>query len=485
MRTCVLMLLAASVFACHQAVAAMKVAAIFGNGMVLQRDMEVPVWGWAEKGEKITVEFNGCVKTAVTGQDGKWMAKIGPFSAGGPYVMKISGSSTRDISDIMVGEVWVCSGQSNMQWSLGQMENAEKEIAEANYPDLRLVTVCGPTALEPKSDLSSEWISCKWGRCSPVTAKSFSAPGYFFGRELQKSLSVPIGIIATAEGSSPIRAWISPEVQKSNPAFKSVMEDYATYAERKKPYTAYLEALKKAKAEGTKEPPFPGNFEAYGDGPGMFYNSRIYPLAPFAIKGVAWWQGGNEAIYKHGECYKTFLPILIEDWRKLWGQGDFPFLIVQLSPIGSQTKEPRESSWAEVRDGQRQALKVKNTGMIVTMDICEAALHPTKKTEVGKRLATVARCLAYGEKLIYSGPIFEKAAFKDGKVYVSFSHLGGGLVAKGERLEGFRHRRSRQEVRLGRGGDHRRHGSRPQRQGASPAGCPLCVGRQPVRQSLQ
>ncbi|MFZ2655178.1 MAG: sialate O-acetylesterase [Victivallales bacterium] len=415
----------------------LKVAEIFGNSMVLQRDMEVPVWGWAENGETITVEFNGCVKTAVAGQDGRWTLKIGPFAAGGPYYMKIKGKATRTISDIMVGEVWLCSGQSNMQWPLEKMENAEEEIAGANNPNIRIVTVRGGATLEQKKDLSPEWISCKWTRCHPSTAKTFSAPGYFFGRELYKSLNVPIGIISTAEGSSPLRSWISPETQKSNPLFKAVLEDYSTYAERKKPYNAYLEALKKAKAEGTKEPPFPGHFEAYGDGPGMFYNSRVYPLAPFAIKGVVWWQGENEAMYKHADSYKDLFPILIEDWRRLWGQGDFPFLFVQLQPIGSPAKDPGESDWAEVRDGQRRTLKVKNTGMVVTTDICDAALHPIRKAELGKRLAAVARSIAYGEKLVCSGPIFDKAEFKDGKAYLSFSNVGGGLVAKGERLLGF------------------------------------------------
>lgn len=417
--------------------AEVTVAAIFRDHMVLQRDMKVPVWGWADPNETVVVEFMGVKNSTVADASGRWQVALGPFPAGGPYEMKIAGKTTRTIKDILVGDVWVCAGQSNMQWPVGEMQGAESELANADYPEIRLATVSGPPEFEAQKDLSSAWLPFHWSRCDAKTAKTFSAPGFFFGRDLYTHLKVPLGLITTAEGSSPIRAWIRPETQRTNPLFKPILEDYATYAERKKPYLAYLAALKKAKDDGTKEPAFWGNFEAYADGPGMFYNSRVSPLAPFGIRGVIWWQGGNEAIYKHGRMYKDLLPILIKDWRTLWGQGDFPFLIVQLSPIGKKTETPGESEWALVRDGQRRATELPNTALIVTMDILEATLHPTKKAALGPRFSLAARAVAYGEKLVYSGPLFDAVNFKDGQAILTFTQVNGGLVAKGNTLAGF------------------------------------------------
>lgn len=417
--------------------AEVTVAAIFRDHMVLQRDMKVPVWGWGEPGEPVVVEFMNVVNKAQVDASGRWQVSLGPFPAGGPYEMKITGKTARVIKNILMGEVWICTGQSNIQWPVSEMEGADRELANANYPEIRLVSVWGSASLQPQKDLKSDWPSCHWGQSNSTTARIFSAPGFFFARDLYRVLKVPVGIIATAEGSSPIRAWISPTVQQSNPLFKPILEDYATYAERKKPYTSYLAAMKKAKAEGTKEPPFPGFFEAYGDGPGMFYNSRVSPLAPFAIRGMIWWQGENEAIYKHGQMYKDLLPVMIHDWRTLWRQGDFPFIIIQLQSFGAPSKTPVDSEWAEVRDGQRQTLQVTNTALVITTDICEAALHPRKKVELGSRLAQAARAIAYGEKLVYSGPLFDAVTFKDGQAILTFAQVGGGLLVKGDTLYGF------------------------------------------------
>jgi sialate O-acetylesterase len=237
----------------------------------------------------------------------------------------------------------------------------------------------------------------------------------------------------------------------ANPIFKQTLEDYKTVPERRKLYDAkraiYDAALAKSKAEGTPPPNslYPGSFE--GDTfPGPYFYGRVYPLAPFAMRGVIWYQGENEAINfantprperpNNALTYKLFFPVLIAEWRTLWGR-DFPFLYVQLAPIGGKPAAPGESSWAEVRDGQRQALKVKNTAMVVTTDICDSDLHPKKKVDVGKRLALCARALAYGEKLLYSGPNFEKVEFKDGQAIPSFTDVGGGLVAKDGPLKGF------------------------------------------------
>lgn len=421
--------------ACRQVEADIQVAGIFADNMVLQRDMEVPLWGRAERGERVTVGLLGLTKTTRADQNGQWAMKIGPFKAGGPCEMRINGNNAVVIKNILIGEVWLCSGQSNMEWGVEKVEDAEREIPNARYPALRLTRI-GGTSLTPQDKLSARWVEC-----SPATAGSFSAVGYYFGRELHKHLNVPIGLIANAVGASPIRAWISPNTQYSNSLFKETLGDYQTYAQRKQAYSekrmAYDEALRKSKAAGTAPPPFPGFFEAMGDAPGVVYNARIHPLAPFCIRGVVWYQGENEAIFRHAGSYKTFFPLLIDDWRRRWCQVNLPFLFVQLAPIGRKSPQPVESAWAEVRDGQRQTLGVPNTAMVVTTDICEPALHPLKKIAVGKRLALAARAVAYGERVEYSGPIFQKVEFRNGKGVVHFSHAEGGLVARGSRLNGF------------------------------------------------
>ena len=430
-----LLLLAAMTVCCPQAEADIHVAGIFGDNMVLQREMELPVWGWAQRGEKVTVELLGMTRSTTADTKGKWTVKIGPFPAGGPCDMKIHGSNTIVIRNILIGEVWLCSGQSNMEWGVEKVAGAATEIPAADRPLLRLTTL-GGTALTPQDRLSARWITC-----SPQTVGSFSAVGYYFGRELHEHLKVPLGLIANAIGASPIRAWISPDVQYSEPVFKETLKDYKTYAQRKKAYAekraAYETALKRSKAEGTAAPPCPGFFEAMGDAPGVVYNARVHPLAPFAIRGVIWYQGENEAIYHHAGTYKDFFPLLIQDWRRLWGPGEFPFLFVQLAPIGGHSKQPIASPWAEVRDGQRRTLSLPNTAMVVTTDICESALHPLKKTDIGKRLALAARAVAYGEQVPYSGPFFQKVEFRDGKGTVWFTHADGGLTVSGSRLKGF------------------------------------------------
>ena len=435
-------------------VGGVNVIGLFHDNMVLQREMELPVWGGGKKGETVTVDFAGAAKTAAVDESGKWLVKLGPFSAGGPHEMKITqGADSVTIKNVLVGEVWICAGQSNMQWDLKTLKqysapNADDEIAKAKYPDIRFITIQGTAAVRQQTIPSG---ALQWRECTPETAGDLSAVAYFFGRELQQKLQVPIGLIVTAQGSSPIRSWISAETMNANPLFKETLDDYKTVPERKKLYDAkraiYDAALAKSKAEGTPPPNslYPGSFE--GDTfPGPYFYGRVYPLAPFAMRGVIWYQGENEAITfantPRPECpnnaltYKHFFPVLIAEWRALWG-SDFPFLFVQLAPIGGQPKTPGESPWAEVRDGQRQTLKVKNTAMVVTTDICESELHPRKKVDVGKRLALAARALAYGEKLIYSGPIYDQAEFKDGKVTIAFTDTGSGLVAKDGPLKGF------------------------------------------------
>ena len=350
------------------------------------------------------------------------------------------GPDATTLRNVLIGEVWICSGQSNMQWGLKMMNNAEAEVANANYPSLRYITIAGTASARQRVIPSG---SLAWQECTPQTAGELSGVAYFFGRELQQRLKVPVGLIVTAQGASPIRSWISAEAMQGSPLFAETLADYQTMPTRKKVYdekrAAYEAALAKSKQDGTPAPPWPGSFEADAY-PGPYFYGRVYPLAPFALRGVIWYQGENEAIdfqgVNHSKTYKDFFPVMIAEWRSLWG-WDLPFLYVQLAPIGGQQTAPGESSWAEVRDGQRRTLAVKNTAMVVTTDICEPELHPRKKVELGQRLALAARALAYGEPLVYSGPIFDRAEFKDATAVLSFTHVEGGLVAKEGPLSGF------------------------------------------------
>ena len=435
---CMLTLLA---LGCQPITAGVNVVGLFRDNMVLQRDMELPVWGGGKTGETVTVHFAGTSKATTVDENGKWMVKIGPFRAGGPHEMRITqGDVSTTLTNILIGEVWLCSGQSNMQWDLKMVNDGSNEIASAKYPDVRFITIQGTAGGR------QQVIPCgslQWRECSPETAGDLSAVAYFFARELKKTLHVPIGLIVTAQGASPIRSWISAEAMNANPIFNGTLEDYKTLPDRKRAYdekrAAYEQALAKSKADGTPAPPWPGSFEADAS-PGPYFYGRVYPLAPFAMRGVIWYQGENEAMYfqgvTHARTYKDFFPIMIAEWRSLWGR-DFPFLYVQLAPGGGQQKDPVESSWADVRDAQRQTLKLKNTAMVVTTDICDADLHPRKKVDVGKRLALAARAVAYGEPLVYSGPVFDQAEFRDGKATISFTHQGGGLVTKEGPLKGF------------------------------------------------
>ena len=468
-------LLIAMIICSGQAYAGVNVVGLFRDNMVLQRDMELPVWGTAAAGEVVTVEFSNQKKSSAADAGGNWMVKLDPLKVfSEPQTMTVSSSGISQITqspnlqikNILIGEVWICSGQSNMAWDLKTLKknnapDAENEIAGAKYPDIRFISISGSAE---KRQPGIPCGSLQWRECSPETVGDLSAVAYFFAKELRQKLNVPIGLIVTAQGGSPIRSWISAETMNANPIFKKTLEDYKSLPERRKAYdakrAAYEAGLAKSKADGTKPPPWIGSFE-WDNSPGIYFYGRVYPLAPFAMRGVIWYQGENDAnnfentsraglvgLANNSLTYKDFFPVMIEDWRSLWNR-DFPFLYVQLHPDGGPQKDPVQdtesvsrfastpSSWAEVRDAQRRTLKLKNTAMVVTTDICEADLHPKKKVEVGKRLALAARAIAYGESLVYSGPIFDKAEFKDGKVIISFTHNGGGLMVRDGKLKGF------------------------------------------------
>jgi sialate O-acetylesterase len=448
-----LVLAAAACLVGRPAHADVKPHALFSDGMVLQRGMKCPIWGTAAPGEAITVNLATTKGTTTTisgtaveaGQDGKWKAslQISPAMAGGPYTLAIKGNNTLTLKDVYVGEVWVCSGQSNMEWPLRASHNADQAIQSSANPKIRLFTVPKATSDKPRTEVEGQW-----QECNPSTVPGFTAVGYFFGRDLQKALNVPVGLIHTSWGGTVAEAWTTRSALESSPELKDMVGQYeaapANYKKALARYEAelakYKEAVAKAKQENKKlpQPPRKPNDPSTGPNrPCVLYNAMIHPLQPYAIKGAIWYQGESNA--SRALQYRTLFPTMIQSWRQSWKQGDFPFLFVQLAPFMPIVTEPQESAWAELREAQLlTSLHLKNTGMAVITDAGDPKdIHPKKKEPVGARLALAGRGIAYGEKLEYSGPIYDKMAVKDGKVVLSFTHTGKGLEAKDGPLQGF------------------------------------------------
>ena len=414
-----------------------RLPAVIGDNMVLQRGQKTPIWGWAQPGEEITVavSWHNMRWSAAADKDGKWRFEMTPPGPGGPYEMTISGKNSITIKNILVGEVWVCSGQSNMQMSVGQSSKAEQEIAAANYPNIRLFSVQRKVAEQPQSDCVGSWQSC-----SPQTVGDFSAVAYFFGRELHKELGVPIGLIHTSWGGTPAEAWTSRQALEAEQDFAPILQRYddavAKYPQAKKEYEQKLaewqEAVEKAKAEGGRPPNRPG--EPFGPGhphaPAGLYNAMIAPLIPYGVTGAIWYQGESNA--GRAYQYRKLLPAMINNWRRDWGRGDSAFLIVQLANFMATKPEPGDSEWAELREAQLLTLALPNTGLAVIIDIGDANdIHPKNKQDVGKRLALWALAKTYGKNLVYSGPIYKSMKVDGNKVILEFNHIGGGLVAGG------------------------------------------------------
>lgn len=424
-----------------------RLPSVIGDNMVLQQGDSVPIWGWAEAGSKITVTGNwGTEKWETTaGQDGKWMVKIQPGKVGGPYEMTISDGNAITVKNILVGEVWVCSGQSNMEWPVGQSVKAAAEMADANnYPQIRLFTVGKKVSYEPMKNCKGNWQVC-----NSQSVKGFSAVGYFFGRQLNKELNIPIGLINTSWGGTPAESWMSKDALNANPDFVPILkrfgETVANYPELQKKYQMEKQKYEKEAAdlrrEGKPIPPRPEIYEPIGlnhpYSPTGLYNGMILPIVPYGIRGAIWYQGESNAWRAYQ--YRTLLPAMIKNWRQTWNQGDFPFLLVQLANWKAVEPEPKENDWAELREAQLMTLSVPNTGMAVTTDIGDANnIHPTNKQDVGKRLALWALAKTYKKDVVYSGPLYKYMEIEGNKAILHFDHVGGGLVAKGgEPLKGF------------------------------------------------
>lgn len=436
-----LVLFAAFFLASLTANAAVTLPRIIGDHMVIQADMKAPIWGKAAPGERVTVKCCCDELTAVADVDGKWMVRLPRHKAGETLELSIRGKdSAIDIKDVLVGEVWVGSGQSNMQWAVKDSTNAEKEIADADYPKMRLFYVERVSSQIPQWDCKGEWLVC-----TPENIPMFSAVLYFFGRDLHKTLNKPVGLIHTSWGGTPAESWTSRAALEANPDLAHLVKKFDAlidkYPQAKKEYDVQFAEWQKqadrAKADGKDAPKKPA--EPRGpDHPWCvsgLYNAMINPLLPYGIKGAIWYQGESNA--DRAYQYRNLFPAMIKDWRKAWGQGNFPFYWVQLANFMEPDTEPVECAWAELREAQNITLSLPNTGTAVIIDIGDAKdIHPKNKQDVGKRLALNALAKDYGMPVIYSGPMFKSARFKNGKAVVKFKH-GLGLNARGGEPRGF------------------------------------------------
>ena len=368
--------------------------------MMLQRDRPVRVWGKAQAGETVTVKIPGQTASATADDDGRWSLFLEPMKSGGPHELSIQGKNTITIKDVLVGDIWVGSGQSNMQWTVGNSNNAAEEIAAATHPQIRLFKVALKSSDVPLDDVEGQWMLT-----TPENIKAFSAVGYFFARGLHQHLKVPMGFIQSAWGGTPADSWISQPAIAADPALVSVFSDWAQSLEAyPRAMDRYARLLAKWEANGQtgprpQAPIGPGHHYT----PGGLYNAMIAPLTPFAIKGAIWYQGENNSGKNRSYVYRRLFPAMIQDWRDRWGQGDFPFLWAQLANF--KTK----GQWPELQEAQSMTLRLANTGQAVINDIGNPTnIHPTNKQDVGARLALAARAIAYQEKLTYSGPVFRQ-----------------------------------------------------------------------------
>lgn len=437
----------------------MKVPSIFGDHMVLQQDATLPVWGVADAGEKVTVTVAGKTADATAGANGKWRVNLPALAATDvPLTMTITGKNTLTFKDVLVGEVWFAGGQSNMAFTMDKVHNAATAIPEANDSQLRFFRPLTTPGLEPSEELSFG----SWSIASSRSAPQYSGVAYFFARELRAKLNRPVAIIQSAWGGTSAEAWTPIDALKKDPSLKNYSDIYdkfqAGFAQANAELPAKTEAYKKeldqwnkevgvtfnplldawkveadkARAAGKQLPPKPqpsrpqplqpahpwgGNAT-----PSVLYNGEVAPVVPYAIKGVIWYQG--EANASSWGSYHALLSALITGWRAHWGQGDFPFLFVQLPRLRGG------NGWPPMREAQAKTLALPNTGMATIMDLGEPNnLHPTNKLDVGKRLSLVARHAVYGEKdLVWTGPIYASMKAEGNAIRVSFTQTGSGLV---------------------------------------------------------
>lgn len=401
---------------------------MLADHMVVQRGLPVHIWGRADPDESVSVTFRGETRTAAADAFGQWSLYLAPGEAGGPFELTIAGRNTLVLKDVLVGEVWIAAGQSNMEWPLRWAARPETEIAGASHPRLRLYRAMHRVSEYALDDLYGK----AWTECRPESAADFSAVGYHFGRFLSEALGVPIGLVQMAWGGTPVDSWTSLGAITADAALMPALAEWAKImARHPAALLRYQREVRdwKAPAERPVKPVGPESPWK----PGAIFNGMVAPATRYPIRGVIWYQGESNTSPERAPLYGRLFRTMIEDWRRAWGQGDFPFLFVQLAGY----RPTEESRWPEVREAQRQALALANTAMAVAVDLGEPDnIHPKNKQEVGRRLALAARAVAYGERIAYSGPLFRQATREGASLRLWFDHAGG-LAARGGALKGF------------------------------------------------
>ncbi|MBN2412482.1 sialate O-acetylesterase [candidate division KSB1 bacterium] len=422
-----------------------RLPAVIGSNMVIQQNTDVPIWGWANAGEKITVKtsWNTTATSTIAGKNGKWLVKLKSPDAGGPHRITIRGKNEIVLQNVLSGEVWFASGQSNMAMMVKDCNDAAAEIQAADYPFIRFFKVNHTYAETPQSDCSGSWVNC-----TPVTVPDFSAVAYFFGRKIHKELNAPVGLIDASKGGSPAEAWMSKEAIDSEPEFTALYDMWLKwekeYPDLEKTYNTNLQVWDKEKEQALaaskpapEEPIMPeavDMIEKPHRRPSALYNAMVAPVIPYAIKGVIWCQGGNN-IDRPLQYRKLFLA-LIKSWREDWGRDNLPFYYVQNPPYRYKMNKNKASL---LREAQAMAMALPYTGMAVTTDIGDLDnVHPKNKQDVGKRLALWALAKTYGVKdIVCSGPFFRSQKIENDRIRIFFDFIGSGLIKKGEKLTHF------------------------------------------------
>lgn len=423
-----------------------KLPQIIGSSMVIQRDMPIQVWGWADAGEDVSVKFDANELSTKADSEGKWMVKLPAMKAGGPYQMTVKGKNTIELYNILIGDVWLCSGQSNMALIVRDTEGAEAEIASATHPQLRHFTVANTA-----SNKLLENVGGTWAECVPANASYFSATAYYFGKELNKELNVPIGLINASYGGSRIEPWTPLADVLSSPS----MQDAAK--ELKEAEAEYQKALKTSfgtvekwvqnahkAADSNNSIPLPPEMPKHPltkmvppFKPTSLYNAMIHPLEHLGIRGVIWYQGESNLIEQDNmSIYTDKMKVFVNSWRKIWKYGDLPFYYVQIAPWRYSLVKKDPKILPVFWQAQTAAMSmIPNSGMAVTIDIGDANdIHPRNKRDVGKRLALWALAKTYGKTgLVYSGPIYKSMSVEGNKIRVKFDYTGSGLVSRDDK----------------------------------------------------
>ena len=396
---------------------------IFGDHMVLQREQANPVWGKADAGETVTVSIGGQNHQTVADQHGDWRIQIAPMPANAePQVLQVSGLNSQvSFSDVLVGEVWICSGQSNMQWSLSNSYNGPVEIAAANHPQIRLISVPQVGTQDPQDNFDGAW-----SICSPDTVGNFSAVGYLFGSRIHSALGVPVGLIDNAWGGSSAEAWVPRDTLEADGGYSELLSSWdqkvAAYTDEM--HAAKVDEYQAWQAAGKPKPAkrAPRDFRAGQHRPANIFNGVLNPTIGYGIRGVIWYQGESNS--GRAYQYRTLFPLMITTWRELWQQGDFPFYWVQLADFMEETPEPADSNWAELREAQTMTLSLPNTGQAVIIDAGEGRdIHPRDKTTVANRLVRLALANDYGYQIAAQSPRYASMQIQDSIIALTFDHV--------------------------------------------------------------